>query len=223
MSVSEVLLAIPIWWLNGLLYVVYWLAGHLAEFTAILAGLTITLGLDPTVQERAAGRPRRHGRGAAQTASPAAQTFTLGTLLVWLLVSLTSQFPVPLIGAVLWWVGLLAILAVPEERFNQLWWAKIGILAYAGLVLLLRFGLAVLNQANPADWAGVVGSRAGAQIVLASTRGNVATIGILFVLVLYPLGYTGLLLNRFLRNPKPLYNLGMEASDVLQRLRTRHR
>jgi hypothetical protein len=35
------------------------------------------------------------------------------------------------------------------------------------------------------------------------------------------LGYIGLLLNRFLRNPKPLYNLGLETSDVLQRLRTR--
>jgi hypothetical protein len=53
------------------------------------------------------------------------------------------------------------------------------------MVLMLRFGLIVLNQVSPADWAAVVGSRADAQ-VLTSTRGNIATIGMLFVFVIYP-------------------------------------
>ena len=152
---------------------------------------------------------------------PNAQYFTLATLLAWLLVSISSRFPVPLIGACLWWLGLLGILAVPEERFNQLWWAKTGILTYAGLVLALRFGLGMLSNVSPADWAAVVGSQLDAQAALSSTRGNIATIGMLFTFVLYPLGYAGLLLNRFLRNPKPLYNLGSEAGAVLQRLRIR--
>lgn len=218
---ADVLLSLPVWWVNGLLAVLYWSLGHLAELAALIAGAAILLGIDPVVQQRASQRPRRNERGEVTTSRLNAQYLTLASLLGWTLVSLTSRFPVPLIGACLWWVGLLAILAVPEERFNQLWWAKTGILVYGGLVLLLRFGLVLLNQVSPADWAAVVGSRLDAQAALTSTRGNIATIGMLFVFVIYPLGYIGLLLNRFLRNPKPLYNLGLEAGDVLQRLRTR--
>jgi hypothetical protein len=221
MSMADVLLSLPVWWVNGLLAVLYWSLEHLAELAALIAGVAILLGIDPVVQQRASQRPRRNERGEVLTSRLNAQYLTLASLLAWTLVSLTSRFPVPLIGACLWWVGLLAILAVPEERFNQLWWAKTGILVYAGLVLLLRFGLVVLNQVSPADWAAVVGSRLDAQTALTSTRGNIAAIGMLFVFVIYPLGYIGLLLNRFLRNPKPLYNLGLEAGDVLQRLRTR--
>ena len=221
MNTVDILLAIPIWWLNGLLAVVYWLVGHLEELAALLAGLAIAMGIDPMVQARAVDRPRRYGRGAARTAPPTAQYFTLIALMIWLSVSLFSKFPIPLIGALLWWIGLLAILVVPEESFNQLWWVKAGILVYAALVILLKAGLAVLSQVSPADWAGVVGSRADAQVVLTSARSNVASIGMLFVFVIYPLGYAGLLLNRFLRNPKPLFNIRMGASEVIQRLRTR--
>jgi hypothetical protein len=156
-----------------------------------------------------------------QTSASNAQYFTLATMFTWLLVSLISRFPIPLIGAWMWWVGLLSIMAVTEERHNQLWWSKSGILIYAGLVLALRLALTVFNQVSPADWAGLLGSRSDAQVVLTSTRGNLATIGMLFVMVLYPVGYTSLLLNRFLRNPKPIYNVGLEAGDVIRRLRTR--
>jgi hypothetical protein len=221
MSIGDVILALPVWWINGVLAMLYWSIGHLPEFAATLAAAIILLGIDPIIQQRAGERPRRQGRGEAQTSGNNSQYFTLATLIVWLLVSFTSRFPVPLIGACLWWVGVLAILAVPEERFNQLWWAKTGLLVYAGLALLLRYGLVMLNQVNPADWASVVGSRLDAQAVLATTRGNIAMIGMLFVFVLYPLGYFSLLFNRFLRNPKPLYAIGLEAGDVIRRLRTR--
>jgi hypothetical protein len=221
MNITETILAIPVWWINGLLAMLYWSLARLPELAAALAGAAILLGIDPVVQQRATERPRRQGRGEAQTGRPNAQYFTLATLAMWLAVSFTSRFPVPLIGACLWWLGLLAILAVPEERFNQLWWAKTGLAVYALLVLLLRYGLIVLNQVSPADWAMVVGSRLDAQLVLSSTRGNLAMIGMLFVFVLYPLGYAGLLFNRLLRNPKPLYAIGLEAGDVIRRLRTR--
>ncbi len=221
MSFADMLLALPVWWMNGVLAMLYWTLAHLAEVAALLAGWVILFGIDPALQQRASQRPRRLGRGEVSTSSPYAQLFTLATLIAWLLVSLISRFPIPLIGACLWWVGLLAILAVSEERFNQLWWAKTGILAYACLAMLLQYGLGLLHQISAADWAAVVGSRLDAQAALSSTRGNIAMIGMLFVFVLYPLGYAGMLLNRFLRNPKPLYNIGLEASDVIQRLRTR--
>ena len=221
MNISEFLLAVPIWWINGVLAITYWILAHLSEISALLAGALILFGIDPMIQKRASQRPRRLGRGETQTAPPNAQYLSLVAILTWLAVSLNSRHPVPMIGACLWWVSLLAILAVPEERFNQLWWTKSGMLIYAGLVLLLRYGLGTLNQVSPADWAAVVGSRLDAQAALTSTRGSLATLGMLFVFVLYPLGFAGMLLNRCLRNPKPLYNLGLEAGEVLRRLRVR--
>ena len=140
---------------------------------------------------------------------------------MWLVVSAISKYPIPAIGAAMWFVGLVSILAVAEERFNQLWWVKTGILVYAVLVLLLHFGLQILQGTSPADWAGILGSSADAQTVLANTHNNVAMIGMLFVLVLYPLGFVAMLFNRFIRNPKPLYNIWLEAGDVIRRLRTR--
>ncbi len=221
MSIPDLILSLPIWWLNGLLAVVYWLLAHLEEFAALLAGLILVLGVDPVLQARAGERPRRHGRGEVRTTRPNSQLFTLLTLAAWLGVSLVSQFPLPLIGTLLWWLGLLAVIAVPEERLNQLWWVRAGILTYAGLVCLWRIGLGMMGAASPADWAAMMGGRAQAQVILSSTRGNLASLGMLFVFAIYPLGYAGLLFNRFLRNPKPLYNLGLEAGEVIRRLRTR--
>ncbi|MBM3151904.1 MAG: hypothetical protein FJZ96_06845 [Chloroflexi bacterium] len=221
MSLLDTLAASPVWFVNGILYLLYWLAGHVAEVFALFFGIAIALGIDPAVQGRASERPRRYERGGVQTAAPAATYFTLGVLLLWLIVSAISKFPIPTIGAVMWFVGLLSILAVSEERVNQLWWVKTGILVYAILVLLLRFGLQALQGTNPSDWATVLGSSADAQIVINQTRSNVAMIGMLFVLVLYPVGFAAMLLNRFIRNPKPLYNIWREAGEVLERLRTR--
>ncbi len=215
------LVNIPIWFLNGLLFILYWLGGHLAEVFSALCGLAIAFGLDPHLQARASERPRRYERGQVQTSVPTATYITLGVLLLWLIVSLSSRHPVPLIGAALWLVGLISILALPEERFNQQWWVKTGILVYSALVLLLRFGLQTLQATSPADWSGVVGSSADAQTVLANTRSNVAMIGMLFVWVLYPLGYAAMLFNRFIRNPKPLFNVWLEAGEVIKRVRTR--
>jgi len=221
MSRLDLLLSVPMWMMNGLLCVLYWLAGHVAEILALLFGLAITLGFDPSIQSRASERPRRYERGGVQTSQPTAAYFTLGILGLWLVVSAISKYPIPAIGAGMWFTGLISILAVTEERFNQLWWVKTGILVYAVLVLLLRFGLQALQVTNPADWANIIGSSADAQTVLDQTRSNIAMVGMLFVLVLYPVGYAAMLLNRFIRNPKPLYNLWSEAGEVLKRLRTR--
>ncbi len=221
MDWTQIVLAIPVWWLNGLLYVLYWLVGHACEFLSILAASVILFGIDPVIQERAVDRPRRYERGKVHTAQPSGQYFTLFVLVVWLAVSASSQFPVSLIGTVLWLVGLVAILAVSEERLNQLWWTKAGILIYSLLVVALKLSLAALQAVNPVSWAGMIGSSADAQVVLAGTRNNLAMIGILIVFVLYPLGFAMTLLNRFFRNPKGLYNLFRESGDVIRRMRTR--
>jgi hypothetical protein len=221
MTFSDFVLSIPMWFLNGLLITIYWLTDHLSEATSLFSACAIAFGIDPVIQARASERPRRYERGGVQTSSQAASYFTLFVLVIWLIASLSSRFPIPLLGAAMWMIGLVAIVAVSEERFNLLWWVKTGILMYAILSFLLRFGLQALEITSPAAWASVVGSSADAQVVLEQTRGNVAMIGMLFVFVLYPMGFAAMLFNRFLRNPKPLYNFWMEAGDVLRRLRTR--
>ena len=218
---TELISSLPLYFLNGVLAIIYWVIAHFAEGLALFSGLAIAFGIDPFIQGRASQRPRRYERGEVQTAFPTASAFTLVVLTVWLGASLLSRFPVPVLGAGMWLIGFLSILAISEERFNQSWWVKTGILVYAALVLLLRFGLQALQVTSPAAWAGVVGSSADAQVVLAQTRTNVAMIGMLFVFVLYPVGFAASLFNRFLRNPKPLHNIWLEAGDVLRRIRTR--
>jgi hypothetical protein len=118
-------------------------------------------------------------------------------------------------------MAITAILFVTEERYNLLWWAKVGVLVYAVLVVGLRAGLLALQSTDPVAWAGMLGSSGDAQDVLTNTRGNIATIGILFEFAIYPLSYAGLLFNRVLRNPKPFFSAWKEFGDVIRRIRTR--
>jgi hypothetical protein len=219
--VAHFLLSLPVWWINGLLVCLYFLAGRLAELVSLLCALAIAVFLDPPIQQRASPARRQDECAADQVHAPTATWFTLLVLGIWLAASELSSTPIPAIGAGLWITGLVSLLAVSEERFNQQWWVKSGILAYAFLVLLLRYGLLVLTNISPSAWASVLGGSADASLVLDQTRSNVALLGMLFVLVLYPLGYAAVLFNRFLRNPKPLYNLGQEAGEVIRRMRMR--
>jgi hypothetical protein len=219
--VIQVLLSLPIWFVNGALYVLYLIAGNLFTFYSCCLALFMAFGIDPHIHSRAVDRPRRYGRGSVSTAAPSATYLTLVTALIWTGVSITAKFPIPLIGAVLWSLAILAVLFVTEERFNMLWWAKVGILVYAALVLGLQAGLLALQKTDPVAWASLLGSSGDAQDVLATTRGNIATIGVLFEFAIYPLSYAGLLFNRVLRNPKPFFSAWTEFGDVIRRIRTR--
>jgi hypothetical protein len=219
--VIQVLTSLPLWFVNGALYVLYWIASNLFTVYSCGVALLIAFGIDPQLQARAVDRPRRYGRGFVSTGAPSATTLTLVTALLWTAVSLNSKFPIPLIGAVLWTLAITAILFVTEERFNMLWWAKVGLIVYAVLVVGLRAGLLALQQTDPVAWASMLGSSGDAQDVLATTRGNIATIGVLFEFAIYPLSYAGLLFNRVLRNPKPSFSAWMEFGEVIRRIRTR--
>lgn len=221
MSFFQVLSALPLWLANGVMAVLYWVIGNFFTFLSGLVALVIAFGIDPFVQARASDRPRRGDRGEVHTASPVATYLTLGSAAFWTVVSLTSEFPIPLIGFLMWAIGLVAILVMSEERPNQLWWVKIGVVAYGFLVLGLRLVLFYMKVTDPTAWASFLGSSGDAQTILANTRQNIATIGILFTFILYPLWYAGLLLNRLLRNPKPNFNVFTEAGAVIRRIRTR--
>ena len=111
---SHFLLSLPMWFLNGCLSLLYWLAGHIPEMLSLLFGLVIAFLFDPPIQKRATGHPRRYERGTVQTAAPTATYFTLVVLGLWLIVSSISKYPIPAIGAAMWFVGLISILAGSE-------------------------------------------------------------------------------------------------------------
>ena len=222
MSLSLFLLSLPIWLINGILVCLYWLRGHLPDLLSIVCALSIVWGLDPLVQRRALARPRCHERGLIHTGSPQAQYLTLATLTIWLLVSQLAHFPIPLIGGFLWLVGLVGATLVSEQSLFQLWWAKVSILIYAGLVLLMHYGADTLGAIHPSQWSQLVGSSADAQLVLERTRGSLISMGLLVLFVIYPLGHTALMLNPLLRNPKPLYATFAEAAEVIARLKVRN-
>ncbi len=217
----QTLTSLPLWFMNGALYILYWITGNLFTVYSFGVSLFIAFGIDPRIQSRAVDRPRRYGRGIVSTGAPSATYLTLATALIWTCVSITSKFPIPLIGAVLWTMALIAILFVTEERYNMLWWAKVGIIVYAVLVVGLRAGLLALQMTDPVAWANMLGSSGDAQDVITNTRGNIATIGFLFEFAIYPLSYSGLLFNRVLRNPKPFFSAWTEFGDVIRRIRTR--
>jgi len=84
MTFLNVLQALPMWLINGTLFLMYWLSGHIAELLSLVFGLAIAFLFDPPIQRRATGQPRRYERGTVQTAAPTATYFTLVVLGLWL-------------------------------------------------------------------------------------------------------------------------------------------
>lgn len=221
MTIDQVALSLLTYWVNGILATIYWIMWNFSDVVSIAAACIIVFWVDPFIQNRATSRIRRYGRGEVQTGSPASQYLTIFTIIVWVIVSQLNPQPIPFIGMVMWIIALIGILAVSEQRFNQLWWAKAGILSYAAIVVLLRVWTTAFSFTNAADWASFAGTSADAQVVLQNTRSNVVTLAMLFEFFIYPLGYAGLLLNKLVRNPKPLFSVFTEPGEVLRRLRVR--
>ncbi len=213
---------LAVYWVNGLLALVYFTVGRLPEILSAVAAGVLGWVLLPEIEARAVARPMRYGRGEVMAARPAARTVMGIALATWMVASLVTGFPVNVIGAFMWVAANVAVLMVSEERVNVQWWAVMGILVYAVLVLLYRGGLWMLQRVDAMTWASTVGSASEAQVMLDTTRRNAAMMGMLFIFLFYPLGYLALLFNRVVRNPKPLYNVFAEAGDVLRRLRTRN-
>ena len=225
---------------NGLLLLVYWLAGNLPALLSLACAAFTFLTLDNEVQRRAGFRPTRGGplgsipdrRGGfqpqaeeGQTAGKAprtAQVLTCIVLGLWMIAQTGMAAPVPWIGAAMWLIGALVLLVIPNhQRFNLLWFVKTGIAVYAILVIGSRLYLGYTAQLTPEQWAGVIGSSEGAANVIAGTRGNVTTIVLWALWLVAPLGFFSLLIQQLFVNPMSLVNPLAGAQDVLKRIRDR--
>jgi len=122
---------LPIYLANGALVILYWLAAHMPALTSLVCALLMAWLPDAEIQQRAGFRPRRSERGSTNESSGkmprTAQVMTGMVLVAWIIAPWDMGAPVPWIGAAMWAAGLAAILALPAQPFNPLWYVKAGI------------------------------------------------------------------------------------------------
>ena len=220
-QLNTFILDTPIYAINGLLWLLYAVASILPALVSIGAAGVMALVVDDAVQKLAGARPLRDGRGGVQTSPKTSQTITGIVLALWLVAQWGMGEPVPWIGAVMWIAGLLAILAVPAQRFTLLNGVKVGIVTYALAVIISRIYLAYTTRISPEEWAVLLGSAESAAQVIASTRANTTTVAIWALWLVVPLGYFSMLAQQAFLNPVSLTNPFATYEQMLISLRDR--
>jgi len=175
-QINTFILDIPVYAINGLLWLLYGLAGSMAALVSAGAAAVMGLVVDQAVQQLSSSRPLRQGRGESQPIARTAQILTTGVLTLWLGAQWGMGAPVPWIGAAMWLFGLGAVLVSPAQRFNLLWFVKSGVAVYALAVIGSRLYLNMTQNVSPEAWASMVGTAQTAVNVVSNTRGNVTTV-----------------------------------------------
>jgi amino acid transporter len=206
-------------WANGFLVVTYWVVDNAALLISLACGLTILLTYDRAVQHTAGDRLMRYGRGTRVQASYRSQTESLVTLLIWTVASAVSAQPVPFIGMVLWLAFLVALKLIPQEREGLLFRQKTMIAVYGLLAIALR--LALSYSPDVERMTAMLNNRSDAALLFDSVRDGLLPYIALVMWVMYPLGYLGLIAQRFAVNRGSLLLPRGTPEDVLRSLRTR--
>ena len=213
---------LPVYLVNGVLVIFYWLAAHSAALVSLACALVIALLPDAEIQARAGFRPGRNGDSRSNGTTPrTAQVMTGTVLAAWLIAQWDMGAPVPWIGAVMWVSGLAAVLTLSSQRFNLLWYVKSGIAIYALAVMGSRIYLGYTTHLTPEQWAALIGSSESAAEVIASTRGNVTTILLWALWLVVPLGYFSMLVQQAFINPMSIVNPLAGSQELLRALRVR--
>ena len=220
-QINLFILDIPVYAVNGLLWLLYTLFGSLAALVASGSAAAMALVVDGAVQKLAGARPRRQDRGEAIPVVYTAQIITGLVITLWLGAQWGMGAPVPWIGAAMWLSGLLAVLISPAQRFNLLHFVKSGIAVYALAVIGSRVYMGMASQVSSDQWAALVGTAQSAATVVASTRGNVTTIITWGLWLVIPLGYFSMLVQKLFLNPVSLINPLSSYEDMLILLRDR--
>jgi hypothetical protein len=211
----------PLYIINGFLLVLYTVFGALPAIVSIAAAGGVMLTADAEVQNLAASRALRPGRGEMRINGNTAQILTAITLAVWLLAQMGMGAPVPWIGAVMWLAGFVAVSVSPSQRFSMLNLIRVGIITYALTVGASRIYLHYAVQITPEQWAALVGSADSAASIVASTRGNMTTIVSWALWLVVPLGYFSMLVQQVFINPISLTNPFATPQGMLRSLRSR--
>jgi len=220
-QLNTFLLDIPIYLINGLLWLLYAVASVLPALVSMGIAGVMMLVVDDAVQKLASARPLRDGRGGIQTSPKTSQIVTGIVLALWLVAQWGMGAPVPWIGAAMWIAGLFAILAAPAQRFSLLNGVKVGIITYALAVIISRIYLAYTSQVTAEEWAALLGSADAAAQIIANTRANTTTIALWALWLVVPLGYFSMLAQQTFINPVSLTNPFATYEQMLLSLRDR--
>ena len=220
-QINAFILDLPIYVINGLLWLVYSLASSLPALVGAGAASEMALVVDRTIQHLSGSRPLRQGRGESTNTPRTGQFITWGVFVLWLAAQWGMGAPVPWIGAAMWIAGLAAVLVSPAQRFNLLWFVKSGVAVYALAVIGSRLYLNMTSEVSPEAWAGMVGTAQTAVTVVANTRGNVTTVIVWALWLVVPLGYFSMLVQKLFLNPVSLLNPLSSYEELLTTLRDR--
>ncbi len=207
---------------NGILATVYFVFERSPHLLSIAAALFVIFTFDRIAQREAVYAPKRYGRGAVPATPPRTAQVTTGVALcLWLLATWSYGPPVPVIGAVMWWVAVLALLIMPQQRWSLLVGVKVGLLTYSLAVIGFRLGLWYSARLSPAQLAAAFNGAANAAQVLVANTGTVITIGSWMLWVVLPLMYVGYLIQNWSAQPMSLVNPFASAREVITTIRTR--
>ncbi len=205
---------------NGFLVMGYWLADRLPLLVA-LACLPLMLAFDQAVAVLAAHAPSRAGQAAPATLNRSHHLMTLLAGGLWLLAGALFPPPVPWLGTAMWLTALLLLLLLPSERVVVLWRVKVSILTYSLALLGFRWYLWQIGQADPYQWATVVGSVGEAQRIIGQNQGLFLTIGTWIAWFALPAAHVGYVVQRLTTNPMSLRGPRQAAAEVLEAIRMR--
>ena len=221
-QLTNFLLDLPLYLVNGFLWIAYSLTASVPAIVSMLSAGLLAYAVDDAAQRLVGQRPLRGDRGVSTRAVPRTAQIMTGVLIaLWIGAQWGMAAPVPWIGAAMWLVGLIAILAVPAQRFNLLHMVKTGIAMYAAAVIASRIYLVYTSQISPEQWASLVGSAQTAMTVVAGTQGNVTTIVVWALWLVLPLGYFSMLLQQVFMNSVSLVNPFASYEQMLIQLRDR--
>ena len=204
---------------NGLLAIFYFLWSNGPLLLAVFCATLVALVFDRQSRKTVGDRLRRYGRGQQVQASyrPYWETGLAATL--WAVASLLSAPPVPLIGALMWLSFVLALRYIPQERENLLFRQKVMIAVYALIALTMRAFFAYSPDLS--RLAAVMGGQGEAADLFSTVRDGLMPYAALVVWVMYPLGYFGMIVQRFAINRGSLLKPGGTPEDYIRDLRTR--
>jgi hypothetical protein len=120
--------------------------------------------------------------------------------LLWLAAGALFPSPVPWLGTAMWVTALGLLLCLPAERPTALWRVKVSILIYALTLLGFRWYLAEISQADPYEWAAVIGSVGEAQRIIGQNQGLFLTIGTWIAWFALPVAHVGYVVQRLTTN-----------------------
>lgn len=206
-------------WANGWLVLAYWLLDNAALFIALACAIWIGRWHDRHVRRMTGERPLRYGRGQRVIASSRSLYETALTFVVWAIAALVSAAPIPAIGAGMWLSFVAALHFIPQEQDNILFRQKAMIAIYA--LMVIAFRLAMSYTPDPNQLLRMMGGEGDAAAVFATVRGSLMPYAMLILWVMYPLGYFGVIAQRFLINRGSLFKAQRDIEGVIGDMRTR--